>query len=137
MPVKSLFRLWSGKTLNKEIIRYVIGGSITALLCYSTLIILVEIGHIHYLISSNIAGFSSYAYSYLINSFFVFKKRRTSHIKQGVGFVCIQVGLFFLGNFILFTGVDFFHIHYFLMVIIVGAVSAILNFTLLKLSVFR
>jgi putative flippase GtrA len=122
---------------DKEIIRYVVGGGATAFLCYSTLIILVEIAHVHYLISSNIAGFSSYVYSYLINFFFVFKKRGNSPVKKGLSFISVQVGLLFLGNFILFTGVDFFHVNYFLMVVIVGGISAVLNYTLLKLAVFR
>jgi putative flippase GtrA len=129
--------LRSENKLKIEIVRYIIGGSITALLCYTTLIILVEIGHIHYLISGNIAGFSSYVYSYLINSFFVFKAPKRSHAKLSFGFICVQVSLFLIANLLFYAGVDVFHVSYLLMSIIVSAVSAVLNFTFLKLSVFH
>jgi glycosyltransferase involved in cell wall biosynthesis len=120
-----------------EILRYVLGGATSAFLCWGSLVVFVEVLKINYMISANISGGITYLYSYLINKYLVFKKPENSHVKHGAKFILLQAALWVMSNAILFAGVDFLKIHYFIMVLLLSAFNAIINFVFMKFFVFK
>jgi putative flippase GtrA len=133
--MNTLARFLRGKT-RAEMVRYFIGGSSTALLCWSILLVLTEKCRINYLISANIAGFAAYFYSYIINKYFVFKNFQNTHVRHGVRFIVLQGGLWALANGLLYAGVEVAHIHYFVMIMVIAVISLVLNFTIMKVAIF-
>jgi putative flippase GtrA len=127
-------------TFNKtwfEVIRYILGGSTSAILCFGSLAFFVEICKINYMVSANISGGLTYLYSYIINKYLVFKKPENSHVKHGLKFILLQAALWVVSNAILLMGVKFLKIHYFVMMLLLAAMNAIINFVFMKFFVFK
>ena len=120
-----------------EVKRFILGGATSAVLCWGSLVFFVEVCKINYMVSANISGGLTYLYSYLINKYLVFKKPENSHIKHGSKFILLQAALWVLSNAILFMGVDFLKIHYFIMVLLLSAFNAIINFVFMKFFIFK
>ena len=78
-----------------------------------------------------------YAYSYVVNKYFVFKDKRKEHVKQGAGFVGMRVLLLVVANLILYVGVDFLGFHYMVVAVYVSVWDAVISFLIMKLYVFR
>jgi len=119
-----------------EILRYILGGSSSAVICFGSLAFFVEILKINYLISANMSGGLTYFYSYIINKYMVFKKTENTHFKHGTKFILLQIFLWIASNALLYWGVDILKMYYLLMVILIAAFNALLNFILMKLVVF-
>ena len=66
----------------KQLARYIVGGTSSAILLYSMIYVLVEFASIHYIISNNIATAFIYLYSYMVNKVFVFKARLQRRVKK-------------------------------------------------------
>jgi putative flippase GtrA len=120
-----------------EVLRYILGGATSAVVCFGSLAFFVEILKINYIVSANISGGLTYLYSYLINKYLVFKKPEKSHVIHGLKFILLQAALWVVSNAILFVGVEFLKIHYFVMVLLLSAINAIINFLFMKFFVFK
>jgi putative flippase GtrA len=120
-----------------EVFRYILGGTTSAILCFGSLAFFVEFCKINYLVSANISGGLTYLYSYLLNKYLVFKKPEKSHVIHGLKFILLQAALWVVSNAILFVGVEFLKIHYFVMVLLLSAINAIINFVFMKFFVFK
>jgi len=118
-----------------EGLRFVLGGLATMVVCWGTYVGLIEFANIHYLISANVATLVAWGFAYLMHRTFVFRSQ-VPHVRSGPRFVALQLGLLSLANVLLFTGVSGLGIHYFLAVVLVSIVTAVLNFVLMKLLVF-
>ena len=125
-----------GTPLQTQIIRFILGGLSTTVICFGSLLVLVNVFGIHYLVSANLATGIAYLYAYIVQKKFVFQNRENTHITYGVKFIALQIFLLCLGNGILFTGVDIFGFHYFLVTVVMSIFLAFLNFVLMKLLVF-
>ncbi len=125
------------RSVSGEAMRFVLGSLSTTVVCWGSLICLVEIFHVHYLVSANFSTFIAYHYSFFLNKYFVFKQVETKYIKQGIKFLMSQIFLLFLGNIMLYTGVDLLHLNYLLVTVVMAGFLACLNFTLMKISVFN
>jgi len=112
------------------------GGLSSTILCWGTLLALKELFKVNYLISANVAAFSTYLYSYMVNKYFVFKNRERKHIKHGGLFLVLQIGLWALANSLLFIGVEYGHIHYFIVIVFIAVISLLINYSVMKIAVF-
>ena len=130
-----LVGFFKGK-INKQVIRYAIGGGSTTLLGWAIMAVLVEGFRTNYAIGVNGAGVCAYCYSYMINKYFVFKNHEKKHVKQGVRFIVVQVLLWIMVNGLLLIGVEVVHMHYFAAIVIISALAMILNFRFMKTAVF-
>lgn len=126
-----------GKNTSTQMVRYFLCGCSTTVLCWGTLLLMTEVGKINYMISANSAALLGYIYSYLINKYMVFKNYERAHVKQGIRFIVLQVGLWIVSNGLLYSGVEFLHIHYFIMIIIISAINVVLNFVAMKTFIFN
>jgi glycosyltransferase involved in cell wall biosynthesis len=124
------------KKTRSEIIRYVLGGTSSAVLCFGSLAFFVEIFRINYMVAANISGGLIYLYSYVINKYLVFKKTEKKQLKHASRFILVQVFLWVVSNAVLFCGVDRLKIHYLLMIFFIAAMNAVLNFLIMKFFVF-
>jgi len=119
-----------------QILRFGLGGLSTAVLCWGLLALLVEVLHVHYLLSANVAGGAAYLYAYMVNKYFVFRNYDRKHVRQGGRFVASQLLLWVLANVGMYAGVDVFGLHYMAATVIIAGFAAGLNFLLMKLIVF-
>lgn len=119
-----------------QLLRFVAGGLTTTVLCWGLLIALKELGHVHYLVAANVAGFAAYGYAYVINKYFVFRNRERRHLRQGSWFVVSQVVIWLLANAGMYAGVDVLKLHYFAVTVIIAVLAAGANFLLMKFVVF-
>jgi len=122
--------------IDKQIVRYVIGGGSTTLLGWVIMAVLVEGCRTNYVIGVNGAGVCAYCYSYLINKYFVFRNHEKKHVKQGMRFIMVQVLLWIMVNGLLLIGVEVVHMHYFVAIVTISALAMILNFRFMKTAVF-
>ena len=109
----------------KQLTRYIVGGTSSAILIYSIIYALVEFASIHYIISNNIATAFIYLYSYMVNKVFVFKDKSKQHLKQGRSFIVMRVVLLIVANLILLIGVEVFQVHYMIVIIFVSVCDAV------------
>jgi putative flippase GtrA len=117
--------------------RFLIGGTTSAILSFGSLAFFVEVLKINYMVSANISGGLIYLYSYLINKYLVFRKPQGSHVKHGLKFILLQSGLWIVSNAILFLGVESLRIHYLIMMLLLAATNAIINFVSMKFLIFK
>jgi putative flippase GtrA len=120
-----------------EFWRFVLCSISTVVVCWGTLILMVETCHIHYLVSANLSACITYVYAFFLNKYVVFKRNERKHFKQGIRYLILQVFLLFVGNCILYMGVDFMHFNYLSVTVIMSIFMACLNFTLMKIAVFN
>jgi len=118
-----------------EGIRYLLAGFATMAVCWGAYVGLIELAGIHYLLSANIATLVAWGFAYLVHRGFVFRAQ-VAHVRAGPRFVALQLSLLGLANVLLFLGVGMLGIHYFVAVVVVSIVTAVLNYTLMKLIVF-
>ena len=121
----------------KQLARFIVGGTSSAILIYSMIYVLVEFASIHYIISNNIATAFIYLYSYMMNKVFVFKDKSKQHLKQGRSFVVMRVVLLIVANLILLMGVEIFQVHYMIVLVFVSFCDAVFSFLIMKLFVFK
>ena len=74
--------------------------------------------------------------SYNLNKYYVFENYEKKHLCQGAKFIALQVFLWVLANLILYTAVDIFGIHYFIVIIFRESFLFVLKFILMKTVVF-
>jgi putative flippase GtrA len=127
---------FSAIPLQTQILRFILGGLSTTVICFGSLLVLVNVFGIHYLVSANLATGIAFFYAYIVQKKFVFQNRENTHITYGMKFIALQVFLLGLGNGFLYTGVDILGFHYFLVTVVMSAFLAFLNFVLMKLLVF-
>jgi len=119
-----------------EGIRYCLTGLTTTLVCWGSVIVFVEIFHIHYLISSNLATLIAWAYSYFVNKFYVFRTGRRKDAVDVVKFVVLQLLLLGWTNIVLYLFVGKLGVHYLGVVIINAVLMVLINFFCQKYYVF-
>ena len=120
----------------QQTLRYLIGGSTTAILNWLLIYIFVEYANIHYMISMNLAVVVIYLYSFIVNKFFVFRNRTETHVKQGSYFVIMRVVLLVVANLLMFIGVDWLGIPYLITNIMVSVWDATASFLIMKFFIF-
>jgi len=124
------------KHISKETMRFLMGGITTAIVCWGSVVIFVELANLHYIVSSILATFIAWIYSYLINKYFVFKNNESNPIKQHFRFFLLQVILLGLGSLILFFEVHFLKFQYLLAVVLMSGLIAIINYLIMKYFIF-
>jgi putative flippase GtrA len=124
-------------TLKKHLIRYLIGGASTTVLTWGCVWLFIEIFSFHYLISTNLATFCAYFYSYLVNKIFVFDDRQGGHVIKGSRFLILQLSMLAFANAFMFTSVSLLGFHYMPSVVVVSVLAAMISFTVMRLSIFE
>ena len=120
-----------------EVIRFVLGGLSTMLICFSLALSLVYIFHLNYLVANNIATLASWVYSYWINKLFVFKNKEKKHLIQGTSFFVAQAVFLVTANVILYFEVEVLGLSYAIAIFILAAVMAFINFICMKMLIFK
>ncbi len=123
--------------LKAEGFRYILVGFTTTIIAWGTVLTLVEIFHIHYIISANVATFIAFIYTYFLNKYFVFKKREKTHLKHGTKFFLSQAFIWGFANITLYIGVDVLGFHYLEITIASTFILPVINFLLMKFMVFN
>lgn len=117
-------------------IRFIAGGITSMIVCYGTLIFLVEVTGAHYVLAANLATAFTYLYAYVINKHLVFRDPSKQHGRQGGRFLALQLVLIAIANAFLVVGVEVLHLHYFLTVALVAPILTFLNYQGQKIIVF-
>lgn len=122
----------------KEVIRYLVAGTIAFLVDLSTLVGLTELLQINYLVA-NICGFClAVSVSYVLCTNWVFETRRLQCVVSEFG---IFAGVALLGLLVnelsMWALVDGGNIHYALAKVVATGVVFMLNFILRKIFLFR
>lgn len=117
--------------------RYLIGGASTTVLCWGCVLLFVEFYHFHYLLSTNLATLVAYFYSYLVNKHFVFEDKNGDDVIKGSKFLVLQLCLLLFANAFMFTSVTLLGFHYLMPVVLVSVITAIIGFTVMRLSIFE
>ena len=120
-----------------QVIRFILGGFSTMLLCFSLALSLFYVFHVNYLVSTNIATLASWVYSYWINKLFVFKNKEKKHLIQGTSFFVTQAVFLVIANVILYFEVEVLGLSYTIAIFILAAVMAFINFTCMKMLIFK
>jgi len=123
--------------LTEEIQRFVLGGLTTLVVCLTTMWLLVGVAGINKVVSLNLTAAVGYLYSYSINKILVFRKNKHSHLIYGSRFLLLQGVLLLLNNALFYAGVNWLGWHYLLVNCIIAVLMSVLNFILLKLTVFN
>ncbi len=112
---------------NKLFFKYCAVGAASAVIDFSILIFLTSGCHIFYLISATISFVASAFFNYFCNRFWTFQSRGKKRQQLPVFFSVAITGLL-LNNFILFVGVEFFHLWYVFAKVIATAAVTFWNF---------
>ncbi|HIG38951.1 MAG: GtrA family protein [bacterium] len=122
--------------LQRHLMRYLVAGASTTVLCWGCVWLFVEAFGLHYLVSTNLATFCAYFYSYLVNKLFVFGDRKGRHVVKGSKFLTLQFTLLLFTNVFMFISVSMFNVHYMIAVIVVSVVNAMISFVVMRLAIF-
>jgi putative flippase GtrA len=123
--------------LRGELFRYILAGAGTMIACLVSMWILVAYLGFNRIISLNVTAVFGYFFSYSFTKMFVFKKNERSHLFYGSRFILLQGVLLILNNALFYAGINWFGWHYLLVNCVIAFMMSVLNFILLKLSVFR
>lgn len=123
--------------LTGEIKRFILGGLTTLVVCLTTMWLLVGVAGLNKLVSLNLTAAVGYLYSYCVNKVLVFRRNERSHLIYGSRFLLLQGVLLLLNNALFYAGVNWLGWHYLLVNCIIAVLMSVLNFILLKLTVFK
>ena len=117
------------KKLIAQMMKFGIVGGIAFVIDYGVMVLLTEVFHVYYLISSLVSFIVSVTFNYLASMKFVFSgKEGMSKKKEFIIFIVLSVmglGINQLGMWLM---VDSLHIHYMISKIFVTAIVMIWNF---------
>lgn len=123
--------------LKGQIVRFVLGGLTTLVVCLTTMWLLVGVAGLNKLVSLNLTAAVGYLYSYSINKALVFRRNERSHLVYGSRFLLLQGVLLLLNNALFYAGVNWAGWHYLVVNCIIAVLMSVVNFILLKLTVFN
>lgn len=124
-------------TSRREVARFIIGGLTTLVVCVSTMWFLVGLAGINKVVSLNVTAAVGYLYSYSINKVLVFRKHERSHLVYGSRYLLLQGILLAINNALFYVGITWLHWHYLVVNCVIAVFLSILNFILLKFTVFK
>lgn len=120
-----------------EIRRFVLCGLSTLIVCVTTMWLLVGVAGLNKMISLNLTAAVGYLYSYSVNKVLVFRSNERSHLIYGSRFLLLQAVLLLLNNALFYAGVTMLGWHYLLVNCVIAVLMSILNFIMMKLTVFK
>ena len=123
--------------IKQHAVRYLIGGVSTTILCWGCVWGFVELAGFHYLVSTNLATFIAYFYSYTVNKLFVFEDKQAGHVVKGSKFLTLQLTLVVLTNLFMFATVSLAGINYMTSVVVITVINAAISFFVMRSVIFR
>ena len=120
-----------------QMARYILAGCSTACISLLCVWLFTDGLGLHYLVSTNLATFTVYLYSYLVNKRFVFANRDTDHVFKGSKFITLQLVMLLFTNFAMFICVDYLGWHYMLSITGITAANAVISFTIMRSAIFN
>ena len=120
----------------RHLFRYLIGGASTTILCWGCVWLFVEKIELHYLVSTNLATFCAYFYSYLVNKIFVFEDSAGGHVIKGSRFLFLQFSLLAFTNAFMYVSVSLLTVDYMIGVVIVSIINAVISFLVMRFTIF-
>lgn len=125
------------KPIAQQAFRYLIGGASTTILTWGCVWAFVELAGFHYLVSTNLATFIAYFYSYSVNKIFVFEDLEAGHVVKGSKFLGLQLTLVLFTNAFMFTAVSVAGVNYMIAVVAISVVNAAISFVVMRSAIFR
>jgi len=121
----------------KRILKFLISGSMTAIVMFSSLFIFQEVLHLWYLASSSIAFLITVLFSFMTQKKWAFADHETVFLhRQFVMFVSLAVINFFINLFGMYVLVDIFSVWYVLSQIIITGLIASWDFLIYHFILF-
>ena len=123
---------------SKQIVTYLISGSIAAFVNLSLLYIFTELLHFWYVISASIAYVSAFGISFTLQKFWTFKDHKIEgiHKQLSLYFLVMLINIILNALFV-YLFVEYAEIWYMLAQVISGLIIAIESFFVYKLLIFR
>jgi len=125
-------------TSAKQISRYVISGSMAAVVSLSILYTLTEFFYIWYLISASVAFIGAFGVSFTLQKFWTFKNHKRDAMRKQLSFylivVLINLSINTLFVYLLVENADLWYIS---AQIVSGAVIAVESFFVYKFLIFK
>lgn len=115
-----------------QFIRYMIGGGSAALIDMVLLYVCTDQLEIYYLYSQTIAFTISFIFAYVFQKFLTFRDHSDKHLKQWWKFLIFALLWLALNLWIMYIGVDYFHMHYLLSAIIAKWIVFFRNYSMNK-----
>ncbi|MEN9880967.1 MAG: hypothetical protein RLZZ308_150 [Candidatus Parcubacteria bacterium] len=138
--MKTLFNnLFITKSLNKyiELFRYIIMGGIAFVADFTTLLILTEWFHVHYLVSNIFSFIVGLSTNYTIGTLWVFRERKITNRKQEfITVASISVGGLLLTQFFMWFLTEIGGVLYFISKIIASILVLFYNFFIRKKVIY-
>lgn len=116
------------KKLIGQLFKFGIVGVIATLIDYGIMLILTEIFHIDYLVSSTISFSISVIFNYIASTKFVFEVGHKQEVKDFIIFIILSVVGLSINSLIMYLGVDHIHIDYRVVKIWATAIVMVYNF---------
>lgn len=118
-------------------VKYLISGGSAAVVNLTSLLLLVELLHVHYILGSILAFFLGFVASFVFQKFFTFGDTVMHMVhRQLILYLGIALGNLFLNTFLVYIFVDVFHVWYLLSQAIASILIAITSFVLYRKFVF-
>ncbi len=127
-------KLLSNK-LVKQILKFGVVGGLAFIIDYGIYTLLLQVFHIHYVISGIISFSISVIFNYILSIIWVFDINKKQTIKEFAIFVILSVIGLILNTIILYICVDKFHIHEQIAKIIATAIVMVYNFITRKIFI--
>lgn len=123
--------------LNMKFIKFLIIGGTSTILNYLTFFILFQFQIFNYLLSSTTGYLTGLVFGYFLNKYWSFESKSTNHIKDAILYLSVYLTSLVVGLSVLYIAVEILNIHPLIANIISIGITTILNFTGLKLIVFK
>ena len=126
------------KTAMGKLIGQIAKFGVVGIVCfgidYGLMVLLTELGHFDYLLSSGVSFSVSVVVNYLLSMRFVFRSKKDgSKAREFIIFVALSVGGLLLTEALMWVGVEQLRLHYMFAKIVVTGIVMVYNFVTRKI----
>ena len=121
----------------KQFLKFCVVGVIGTAIDFGLLYLLVEFGHVYYLLAATISFIAAVINNYLLNKIWTFQDKNRNFFKQFVQFLIVSLVGLGLNLLLLYLLVQYAHLWYILAKVLATGVVLIWNFIANKFWTFK
>ena len=121
--------------LIKQILKFGIVGVIATVIDYGIMLLLTEVFHVNYLLSSTISFCFSVVFNYIASTKYVFEIGHKQEVKDFVIFIVLSIIGLGINALIMYIGVDYIHVDYRLVKVGATGIVMVYNFVTRKMFI--